>query len=108
MVKSDAWRKRPAVLKYWAFKDLAALCGAAKLPASPGIVLMEVTVAMPKSWSKKRKAEMLGKPHQQKPDADNFLKSLDAIWAEDSSIWDARVIKRWGLANQTIVTVTEL
>jgi len=52
---------------------------------------------MPKSWSKKKKAEMLGQPHQQKPDIDNLLKALmDAVLPEDSHIYDIRATKYWG------------
>jgi Holliday junction resolvase RusA-like endonuclease len=32
--------------------------------------------ALPDSWSKKKKEEMLYKPHQQKPDNDNLFKSF--------------------------------
>ncbi len=46
---------------------------------------------MAKSWSKKKKAEMLGKAHQQTPDLDNLIKSaLDAAKqykGGDESIW---------------------
>jgi len=52
---------------------------------------------MPKSWSKKKRAEMAGKPHQAKPDKDNLEKALlDAVFEEDSQIWDNRVSKFWG------------
>lgn len=51
---------------------------------------------MPKSWSKKKKAEYLGKPHQVKPDSDNYLKAfMDALCEDDSYIYDARVQKYW-------------
>ena len=50
---------------------------------------------MPKSWSKKKKAEMDGKPHQSRPDLDNMVKSLDALVAEDSGIWDLSAKKFW-------------
>lgn len=47
---------------------------------------------------------MAGKPHQQKPDADNLLKSLmDAIYSEDCAVWDIRVTKRWGNAGEIII-----
>lgn len=51
---------------------------------------------MPKSWSNKKRAEMLGKPHQVKPDSDNYLKAfMDALCINDSYIYDARVQKYW-------------
>ncbi|MGU0055537.1 RusA family crossover junction endodeoxyribonuclease [Enterobacter hormaechei] len=40
---------------------------------------------------------MNGKPHQQKPDKDNLEKALlDAIFDDDSRVWDGRVTKVWG------------
>lgn len=39
---------------------------------------------------------MVGKPHQQRPDKDNFEKAfLDAVCEEDSHIWDGRETKLW-------------
>ena len=53
-------------------------------------------VPMPKSWSKKKKALMVGKPMQQRPDLDNYLKGLfDATHEEDSSIWKVTASKIW-------------
>ncbi|KNE88062.1 hypothetical protein PSTG_18543, partial [Puccinia striiformis f. sp. tritici PST-78] len=52
---------------------------------------------MPDSWSKKKRTEMAGKPHQQKPDKDNLEKALlDAIFEDDCRILDGRVTKVWG------------
>jgi len=40
---------------------------------------------------------MLGKPHQQKPDIDNLVKSLlDAVLDDDSSVYEIRAVKFWG------------
>jgi len=52
---------------------------------------------MPKSWGKRKKASMCGKPHQQKPDIDNLLKALfDAVYDDDSKIWQVGgVMKLW-------------
>ena len=51
---------------------------------------------MPKSWSKKKKALMLGQGHQQKPDVDNLLKAvMDATLKEDSHIYDIHSQKFW-------------
>jgi Holliday junction resolvase RusA-like endonuclease len=52
---------------------------------------------MPKSWSIKKQKTHHGKPHQQRPDVDNFCKALfDAVFDEDSHIWDCRMTKIWG------------
>lgn len=51
---------------------------------------------MPVSWSKKKRAEMLGQPHRQKPDRDNLEKALmDAVYENDESVWDMRTTKIW-------------
>ena len=51
---------------------------------------------MPKSWSKKRKAKLLGKPHQQIPDLDNLIKALnDCLRDEDKYIWEVNASKTW-------------
>ena len=51
---------------------------------------------MPKSWSKKKRAEMNGRPHKQKPDVDNCAKALlDAMYADDSHIHTIALRKVW-------------
>jgi len=93
MTQSDRWKKRPCVMKYWAFKDLVRLAGI-KLPDGYGHVIFYIP--MPKSWSKKKKAQMDGKPHKVRKDADNLLKALqDACYDEDKTIWDMRTSKVW-------------
>ncbi|ATM78802.1 hypothetical protein CRN79_24540 [Serratia fonticola] len=94
MTQRDRWAKRPTVLRYFAFCD-EIRHNRISLPESGYHVTF--VLPMPPSWSKKKRAEMAGKPHQQKPDADNLLKALmDAIYNEDCSVWDVRVTKRWG------------
>lgn len=40
------------------------------------------------SWSRKKKNELFGQPHMQKPDVDNLLKAfMDAIVPDDSTVW---------------------
>lgn len=95
MVRSDSWAKRPAVLRYWDFKDeLVRLWGDRELPDTFHVIF---TMPMPVSWNEKRKALFDGKPHQQKPDTSNLLKAFeDCLWDEDSIIWDIRSTKLWG------------
>lgn len=53
---------------------------------------------MPKSWSNKKRNEMLGKPHQQKPDIDNLIKAvLDCLCKDDSYIWNVTALKQWDI-----------
>lgn len=61
---------------------------------------------MPLSWSEKRKAEFDGKPHQSKPDVDNYLKGLmDALCDDDSYIYDVHASKFW--AREGSIELTE-
>lgn len=102
MTRRDKWLSPPrkCVQKYRKFAD--------DLRQSilydefvPGFrLVLEFHVPMPKSWSKKKKAEMVGKPHQQTPDLDNFIKSLDAIVPEDCGIWDIHAKKFWSITGR--------
>lgn len=102
MTRSDAWKQRPPVLRYFQFKD--DLQAQIKGDLDPRFTV-QFFVAMPKSWSDKKKAAMMGKPHQQKPDVDNYLKSLmDALCKDDSYVYDTRAIKRWSDTGYIILT----
>ncbi len=92
MTQKDRWAKRPCVLRYWEYKDkLNALLD--DIPASCRVIFH---LPMPKSWSKKKKKEMIGKPHQQRPDIDNLIKAVfDCICKEDSYIWHVESSKYW-------------
>ncbi|WP_318155968.1 RusA family crossover junction endodeoxyribonuclease [Citrobacter freundii] len=71
MTRADKWKKRPEVLRYRAFCDEVRLQGV-ELPESGSHVTF--MLPMPASWSKKKRAELNGKPHQAKPDFDNMMK----------------------------------
>ncbi len=97
MTRADAWKKRPAVMKYWAFKDECEKHNV-YMPDRPRIVFY---MPMPKSWSKKKKAAMNGQPHLNKPDLDNLLKALfDAVYDDDAHIWCVYAEKRWAYDGQ--------
>ena len=66
---------------------------------------------MPKSWSKRRRAEMLGQYHTQKPDCDNLAKHcLDGMnrvaFLDDGQVADIQTVKIWGSRSETIVEVS--
>lgn len=104
MTQRDRWAKRPAVLRYRAFCDEVRALDC-QVPESGAHVTFQMPMA--KSWSKKKKAEMLGKPHQQKPDVDNLAKALmDAVLDEDEGVWDIRITKVWG-SDAAIIISTE-
>ncbi|WES88797.1 RusA family crossover junction endodeoxyribonuclease [Dickeya fangzhongdai] len=101
MTQRDKWQKRPPVLRYRAFCDEVRLN---KITLPGGGWHVTFVIPMPASWSKKKRAEFNGKPHQAKPDCDNLLKALmDAIFDDDAHIWDVRVSKVWGEAGQIII-----
>lgn len=93
MVKSDAWKKRKCVLRYWAFKDEIKRLGVQYENGSAVIFALP----MPPSWSKKKRAAMNGKPHTATPDNDNMLKALlDCIFKEDKHLhWYGPIRKIW-------------
>jgi len=90
MTQKDKWAQRPATSKYWAYKDLMRLeANKMGLEYVPGrIESLIFHVKMPKSWSKKKKEAMNGRPHEQTPDLDNLLKGfMDALCKEDKHIY---------------------
>ena len=90
--QADRWKKRPCVMRYRAFADE---CRAKDVEIINGSTVI-FYLPMPKSWSKKKKALMLGKGHQQKPDVDNLLKAvMDAVLKEDCHIYDIHSQKFW-------------
>ncbi|MCG3099117.1 RusA family crossover junction endodeoxyribonuclease [Enterobacter asburiae] len=101
MTQRDRWHKRTATAAYWACKEQVRLLGI-RLPESGYHVTF--VIPMPKSWSKTKRAQYVGRPHQQKPDKDNLEKALlDAVFDEDSHVWDGRVTKIWGETGQIII-----
>jgi len=96
MTQHDRWKKRPAVLRYHAFKDSLRVQLACHSFERATVLSWTAYISMPKSWSKKKKAELQGKPHLQKPDRDNIDKAImDAILKEDKSIYFGTICKLW-------------
>jgi len=82
-------------------KAFPLLLGAKKLLSGALGVYLDFTIPMPKSWSKKKKAEMIFSYHTQKADIDNYAKAvLDGMnghfYEDDSQIAILHVVKRWG------------
>lgn len=94
MTRADAWKKRPVVMRYRAFKDEVKLRGV-KFGNGDKVVFV---MPMPKSWSRKKKDLMEGTGCMSKPDVDNLLKALlDAIYGDDAHIWKIRGLEKvWG------------
>jgi len=104
MTRADKWKQRPPVMRYRLFCDDVRLHDI-HLPEAGAHVTF--VLPMPKSWSQIKRAQMDGKPHQQKPDIDNLEKALlDAIFDDDAHIWDLRKTKIWGEQGAIIIRET--
>lgn len=97
MTQRDKWQKRPCVLAYRSYADnLRAIVP--KILGEVDCYALDIIahVAVKPSWSDKKKAAKIGKPCRSKPDADNITKSVaDALFDDDSGIWDERCRKYW-------------
>lgn len=94
--QKDKWLNppRPCVAKYRAFKDEVRL-SKVEIPESGFHILFVLPI--PKSWSNQKQQEMCWQGHRQTPDLDNLCKALfDAIYKNDSVIWDYWATKLWG------------
>ena len=96
MTKSDSWKKRPVVLRYWDYKDDIIKWAKENDFTLEEEVCAVFNIPMPKSWSKKKKKEMINTNHKQKPDIDNLVKGLmDALLKEDSHVHTVFARKVW-------------
>lgn len=107
----------PETVKYeTALKWCAKAAMRSKTPMDgPLRVVVTATMAVPKSWpKKKRDAALSGAVRPTgKPDGDNFLKAgLDAlnqiVWNDDAQVVDARVIKVYGETPSLVVEAEPL
>jgi Holliday junction resolvase RusA-like endonuclease len=97
MVRSDSWKKRPCVVRYWQFKDeLNRLCRDEGYVQGNSLYA-DFLIVMPKSWSKAKKTLMMGQMHDQKFDIDNIIKAvLDCLLPEgDEKVHTVCVRKFW-------------
>ena len=98
MTQADKWRKRQSVMKFFAFRDAVKQDESWKTFELLDMDSFEIEfhVPMPKSWSKKKKADMDKRPHQQRPDLDNYLKAWkDSVYEEDAIVWRVKASKLW-------------
>lgn len=94
MNRSDAWKKRDCVLRYFECKRiLREGVGEVK---TPDALYVKAYIPMSDSWPEKKKKEMDGMPHRIKPDSDNLQKfAADSLFGEDCSIWIMAGAKYW-------------
>lgn len=104
MVRSDTWSKRPAVAKYWLFKDQLNILARQKKYIIGNTLDIIFRLPMPDSWSKKKKNKMKGQPHDQKSDLDNLIKAfLDCLTDDDSKVYKIKSEKYWATTGSIIV-----
>jgi Holliday junction resolvase RusA-like endonuclease len=102
----DKWMKRDCVMRYRAWADLARLSAPTETPQEPLSVVVWAYIGIPASHSKKRRAELKGQSHRQKPDADNILKAVcDALFKRDEVISLKHIEKFWDDGNGPRVEV---
>jgi len=96
MTVRDKWAHRSCVDRYYAFKtELTCLCNLKGFEL-PDKFKIEFLMPMPDGWNYKRKLEMVGKPHKQRPDLDNLVKAvLDCLKKEDKEIYHIDMSKIW-------------
>lgn len=62
----------------------------------PSSLIISFHMPMAPSWSKKKRAELVGRPCQQRPDIDNLVKAvMDALCDDDSYIYHVDAGKFW-------------
>jgi hypothetical protein len=115
MSSSDKWktdpnhkdpnkRKRKSVVKHHSFADTLRY-QASKLGYEVGKTLEAVFfIAMPESWSAKKKKEHVGLPHESLPDCDNIVKIfVDSLKEQDNEVWFIKAEKRWAYISSILV-----
>ena len=96
MTRRDRWKKRPCVVRYFEYRDQVRAQAVEYGITLPNAFTVTFYMAMPKSWSKKKKAVHVGKPCQSKPDLDNVLKGfMDALRTDDASVYAVTASKFW-------------
>lgn len=103
MTKRDVYRvtakypRRPCVQRYFDYKETIQRA-VGDIPIVPDEIHAVFHLSMPDSWSKKKRQDMEGKPHRQKPDFDNLAKSiLDSLFLQDGGVWKGTFEKRWAV-----------
>lgn len=112
MTRRDVWLSPPRapVARYRMFCDeLRAEVARLGFELPEGGASLRFDLPMPASWSRRKRAEMMGRPHQQRPDLSNIVKAFeDGLLAEDCRIWHyAGLEKRWGETGAIHVVIGE-
>ena len=93
MTQRDRWKGRPVVERYHAYKDVVKL----SLPGYvlPPVLKIEFHIALPKSYSSKKKLSLYGQYHSEKPDIDNLVKGFMDCFGSDAHVAVLHAGKYW-------------
>lgn len=104
LTQSAKWRPTPAAKRYFEWKSAFAeiVYRAVKDERAFHLVELESAawwrfyIAMPASWSLRKRRLLANTPCMSKPDWDNCAKAVyDAVFAEDKWTWDVRGSTIW-------------
>jgi Holliday junction resolvase RusA-like endonuclease len=103
MNQADRWKRRPCVVRYFEYRDQVR-----NQAQVMGVTLSETFsvqfyLPMPRSWSKRKRQDYDGKPHQVKPDADNLLKAWMDCFGEDCVVWSVSASKFWSASPAVVL-----
>ena len=114
MTRSDKWRtpnhpdprkrRRECVAKYFKFREeFIWLCKQKKFQLKDTLEII-FYLPMPEGWTKKKKEQMREKPHQQRPDCDNMIKSIcDSFGVDDGFVWSINAKKYWAHEGRILI-----
>ena len=94
-------------MRYRAFAD-ALRAAAGELPPTELIEDLSwvATFAFPESYSKKKRAALMGQLHRVTPDLDNICKGIfDSLFKQDSAIAKGTFEKRWGVKDSLEIVI---
>ena len=107
MTHADRWKRRPCVVKYFEYRDQVRNQAQAMGVTLSERFSVEFYLPMPCSWSKRKRQDHDGRPHQVKPDADNLLKAWMDCFGEDCAVWSVSASKFWSASPAVVLVVPE-
>lgn len=120
MTQRDKWQKRPCVMRYRSWCDLASECFEKALNQAgftSGLSAYQVDSLSwvahfepPKTWSGKRRTLVLGELHRSRPDRDNIDKAvLDSLFPHgregDSAIAQGCIKKLYSEESKVVIRI---
>lgn len=90
-----------AILESLTTNDRKLIGGVINSPDLTIELEIEFIMSIPKSYSNKKKLELIDKPHIKTPDLDNLIKNVldrgnDILWKDDKVIYSIKAWKKYG------------